>query len=283
MEFVVQTLKSIERSTGKRINLETDVALCYFLLKNEPYIKFIKDKYLLQLNRGSNLLDGAGAALQGKERDYIFYLWDITRYNLSAFKQGDDAEKRKGELNVLMSRPRKKAFHFLHRNFDQLDHNRSNITSYLWQTHNRQQPNSAEIVRGNALHESIMGSLLNLALNTSPRRAIREVRHRVQQNLIDFRQNIVVGDGGRQVDLIAFPQGTANPVVGLVDLSAFGCEADVGRAVADYYFQLKRVSPSIDPVFVMPQELMDENGQTFQILMEKLERLDAGNAVSTGA
>ena len=46
-------------------------------------------------------------ALQGKERDYVFYFWDITRYNLSAFKQGDDADKRKGELNVLMSRPKK--------------------------------------------------------------------------------------------------------------------------------------------------------------------------------
>ena len=134
MDYVVGTIKSLEKSTGKKINMETDVALCYFLLKNEPYVKFIKDKYLRKLNRGEDVLDGAGAALQGKERDYIFYLWDITRYNLSAFKQGDDADKRKGELNVLMSRPRKKAFHFLHRNFDQLDHGRANISSYLWKT-----------------------------------------------------------------------------------------------------------------------------------------------------
>ena len=280
MEFVVQTLKSIERSTGKRINLETDVALCYFLLKNEPYVKFIKDKYLAGLNRGDNLLDGAGAALQGKERDYIFYLWDITRYNLSAFKQGDDADKRKGELNVLMSRPKKKAFHFLHRNFDQLEHGRTNISSYLWQTYNRRQQTRKQAAQGGRLDDSLLGNLLTFALDASARRAIKEVRHNVQQALIDFRENIVVGDAGRQVDLIAFPNGVADDVVGLVDLSAFGCEANVGRAVVDYYFQLKRVSPGIDPVFVMPHELIEENGQSFQILMDKLERLKVDDTES---
>ena len=280
MEFVVKTLKSIERSTSKRINLETDVALCYFLLKNEPYVKFIKDKYLAQLKRGDNLLDGAGAALQGKERDYIFYLWDITRYNLSAFKQGDDAEKRKGELNVLMSRPKKKAFHYLHRNFDQLEHGRTSISNYLWQTYNRQQMEQSHSGQDNVLQDSVLGSLLNFALEASGKRAIREVRHNVQQALIEFRENIVVGDAGRQVDLIAFPNGVADDVVGLVDLSAFGCEADVGRAVVDYYFQLKRVSPGIDPVFVMPHELIDETGQTFQVLMDKLERLEVSDSDS---
>ena len=55
---------------------------------------------------------------------------------------------------------------------------------------------------------------------------------------------------------------------------SFGCEANVGRAVVDYYFQLKRVKPGIDPVFVMPQELIEENGQTFRLLMHKLEQLD---------
>ena len=42
MEYLVKTIKSIEKSSGKKINVETDVAICYFLLKNEPYIKFIK-------------------------------------------------------------------------------------------------------------------------------------------------------------------------------------------------------------------------------------------------
>ncbi len=251
------------------------MALCYFLLKNEPYVKFVKEKYLRKLKRGDDVLDGAGAALQGKERDYIFYLWDITRYNLSAFKQGDDADKRKGELNVLMSRPKKKAFHYLHRNFDQLEHGRSNISSFLWRAYHRQQERSElHETGGNALEQSLLGGLLMLTLEKSSKRSIKEVRQNVQNEYIDFRENIVVGDAGRMVDLIAFPAGDARDVIGLVDLSGFGCEANVGRRVVDYYFQLKRVSPGIEPVFVFPHELIDENGQTFRSLMQRLEHLE---------
>jgi hypothetical protein len=275
MDYVVNTIKSIEKSTGKKINIETDVALCYFLLKNEPYVKFIKDKYLRKLNRGDEILDGAGAALQGKERDYIFYLWDITRYNLSAFKQGDDADKRKGELNVLMSRPKKKAFHYLHRNFEQLEHGRTNISNFLWRAYLRQEDSrNQQESDNNVLNTSLLSSLLKLNLDKSGKRSFKEVRQSIQGEYIDFRENITVGDAGRVVDLIAFPTGDARNVVGLVDLSGFGCDANVGRTVVDYYFQLKRVSPGIDPVFIFPHELIDENGQTFRSLMQKLEHLD---------
>lgn len=277
MDYVFKTVKEIEKSGRKRINMETDVALCYFLLKNEPYVKFAKQMYLHKLNRGDDVLDGAGAALQGKERDYIFYLWDITRHNLGAFKQGDDAEKRKGELNVLMSRPKKKAFHFLHRGFDQLDHRRSNITSYLWHAWHRQaekgQLDDSGVILPSA---SVLEDLLKVTLEKSGKRSIKEVRQNVQGGQVDFRTNIPVGDTGRVVDLIAFSRGKAGDVVGLVDLSGFDSQADVGRKVVDYYFQLKRVSPPIDPVFIFPHEAIDENSQTFRSLMQKLERLDAG-------
>ncbi|HEY9050711.1 MAG TPA: AAA domain-containing protein [Gammaproteobacteria bacterium] len=278
MQYVVDTVKKIEKSTGKKINMETDVALCYFLLKNEPYVKHIKDKYLSKLNRGDDVLDGAGAALQGKERDYIFYLWDVTRFNMGAFKQGDDADKRKGELNVLMSRPKKKAFHYLHRSFDQLEHGRTNITSYLWKAYVRQQRGgnwntSTQYV----LNESLLGSLLKFTLANSSKRGLKEVRQNIQAEHIEFREDIIVGDAGRVVDLIAYPTGAANNVVGLVDLSGFGCENNVGQAVVDYFFQLKRVSPGIEPVFIFPHELIDENGQTFRSLMHRLEHMDTAN------
>ncbi|MEM7677311.1 MAG: AAA domain-containing protein, partial [Myxococcota bacterium] len=122
MAYVARVLRKIERDTGEQINPETDVALVYFLLKNEPYIKAVKGDLLRKLPRGSDVLDGAGAALQGKERKYIFYLWDVTRYNIGNFRQGDDETKRKGELNVLMSRPKRRAYHYLHRDFDKLKH-----------------------------------------------------------------------------------------------------------------------------------------------------------------
>ena len=278
-EYVVSNVKKIERATGKKINMETDVALCYLLLKNDPYVKFVKDKYLRKLNRGEDVLDGAGAALQGKERDYIFYLWDITRYNLSAFKQGDDATRRKGELNVLMSRPKKKAFHYLHRNFDQLEHGRTNISNYLWRVYDRQENSknieqSAEKVSSNAL----LYGLLKFTLENSSKRSLKELRLNIDEERIDFRENIVVGDAGRVVDLIAFPEGESRNVVGLVDLSSFGCEKTVGQSVVDYYFQLKRAAPGIDPVFIFPHELINENSQTFRSLTQKLEHIEFGKS-----
>ena len=280
MEYVVKTIKKIERDTGKKIDMETDVALCYFLLKNEPYVKFIKDKHFRKLHNGENVLDGAGAALQGKERDYIFYLWDITRYNLGAFKQGDAADKRKGELNVLMSRPKKKAFHYLHRGFEQLEHGRSNISNYLWRSFMRQENNNTPHASGNvALNESLLGSLIKFTLEKSSQRGIKEVRQHVREETLDFREDIVVGDAGRVVDIIAFPTGHAENVVGMVDLSGFGCEKNVGQSVVDYFFQLKRAVPGIDPVFIFPHELINENGQTFRSLMHKLEHIDIEKAV----
>ena len=137
-------LKKIEAETGKKLNVTTDVAICYFLLKNGPYVDAEKGKHLTKWNRGDTILHGAGTALQGKERDYIFYLWDINRRNMMAFRQGDDPDKRKGELNVLMSRPKKRAYHYLHQNFDQLNHHKSTITDYLWKKYNQDKRGSTK-------------------------------------------------------------------------------------------------------------------------------------------
>jgi hypothetical protein len=266
VDYSEQNKESTKRATSGRFKgIETDMVdrymdFCYFLLKNEPYVKFVKNKLLKELNRGEELLDGAGAALQGKERDYIFYLWDVTRYNMGAFKQGDDADKRKGELNVLMSRPKKKAFHFLHRNFDQLDHSRTNITNYLWRANSRREERANHPLQDrNALGDSLLGALLKFAVENSSKRSIKGVRQNMRDDHLDFRKDIVVGDAGRVVDLIAFAEGRADKALGLVDLSGFGSEQNVGQIIVDYFFQLKRVSPDIDPVFIFPHELVDEN------------------------
>ncbi|MDX1353175.1 MAG: hypothetical protein R3254_09195, partial [Thiomicrorhabdus sp.] len=274
MDYVASSIKKIEKSTGKKINLETDVALCYFLMKNEPYVKSIKEKLIREVNRGENLLDGAGAALQGKERDYIFYLWDITRYNIGAFKQGDDADKRKGELNVLMSRPKKKAFHYLHHSFDQLEHGRTNITQYLSRAlakQNNQKKQSGSDI--NISDTSLFYNLLSFIISASSKRSLQDIQQYIKDKSIDFRTNIVVGDAIRMVDLIAFPTGRVENVVGLVDLAAYGMEPEIGQNIVDYYFQLKRAVPNIDPVFAYPHEIVDENSQTFQSLMYKLDHM----------
>jgi hypothetical protein len=196
---------------------------------------------------------------------------------MGAFKQGDDADKRKGELNVLMSRPKKKAFHFLHRNFDQLDHSRTNITNYLWRANSRREERANHPLQDrNALGDSLLGALLKFAVENSSKRSIKGVRQNMRDDHLDFRKDIVVGDAGRVVDLIAFAEGRADKALGLVDLSGFGSEQNVGQIIVDYFFQLKRVSPDIDPVFIFPHELVDENGQTFRSLIHRLENMDVG-------
>ena len=270
-DYVARTIEEIEADTGKRINVESDVALCYFLLKNEPYVKAEKDRFLRALDRGEDILDGAGAALQGKERDYIFYLWDVTRYNMRSFRQGDDADQRKGELNVLMSRPKKKAFHYLHRGFEELEHGRSNITDFLWRTHARQEK-AAAVAEGplDVLDESLLGALLRFTTERTDSRGMQDVRQGLKRR-VAFRTDIQVGDASRVVDLIAFPRRKSDKVIGLVDLSGFGTEHQVEQLIFDYYFQLKRVSPHIDPVFVFPHELVDENCPAFRSLVARLE------------
>ncbi len=273
MDYVERSIAEIETTSGKKINIDTDVALCYFLMKNEPYIKHVKDKLLNKLKRGEVLLDGAGAALQGKERDYIFYLWDVTRYNLAAFSQGDDEDKRKGELNVLMSRPKKKAFHFLHRNFEQLEHRRSNITHYLSQALLRQQQNSdSEQSAVSDENVSLFLSLLKFALNSSGQRGTKEALRRIQTQSIDIRTDIVVGDPLKVVDMIAFTKDIRK-TIGIVDLAGFGAENNSSEAIIDYYFQLKRAVPNIDPVFMFPYELIDGHCEAFRSLITKLEAI----------
>ncbi|TQV81222.1 hypothetical protein FKG94_08955 [Exilibacterium tricleocarpae] len=275
LDYVARSIGEIEKSTGTTVNLETDVALCYFLLKNQPYVKSVKDKFLRKVNRGEDILDGAGAALQGKERDYVFYFWDITRYNLSAYKQGDDADKRKGELNVLMSRPKKKAFHYLHNNFEQLEHGRTQITRYLWQSLMRQQ--EATETPGSdakASAQPLISGLLKFTLEHASNRSAQDIRQSIQGDHIDFREDIAIGDTRHIVDVIAFPRGAVEQVVGLVDLSGFDAKVEIGQEIVDYFFQLKRAAPAIDPVFVFPYEIIDENSQTFRSLIYKLEHME---------
>jgi len=80
-----------------------------------------------------------------------------------------------------------------------------------------------------------------------------------------------VGEASRVVDLIAFPRRKSDRVIGLVDLSGFGAEHQVEQLIFDYYFQLKRVSPRIDPVFVFPHEMVDEHCPSFRSLVDRLE------------
>jgi hypothetical protein len=269
LDYVAVELRRIEKDTGKRINVEADVALCYFLLKNEPYVSYAVNGFLNKLKRGNHILHGAGAALQGKERDYIFYFWDITRYNLGAFAQGDEESKRRGELNVLMSRPKKKAYHYLHQDFLRLDHSRTNITRYLSRALNEQNDSVASETNQQEM-STLPGRLLHLAILHSNQRGLLDIQYKLTSGELQIRESIVVGDAFKTVDLVAFSADNPTRSVGVVDLSGFHLTADVGRDIVDYYFQLKRAQPQIHPVFMFPYEAVDENGHAFRALIRKL-------------
>ena len=261
MKYVATEIVKLEKETGKTIDVENQVAICYFLLKNEPYFKSIKRDWLTKLDRGNDILDGAGAALQGKERDFIFYLWDIYPGNLMAFKQGDDPTKRKGELNVLMSRPKKKSFHFLHKDFISLDHQKTSISDYLWRQYQKQ--NKAEEKK------NLVDRTTKPGANFRPWRRfsgplIAEILKvsdkKMAVYLADgrFQMSTVVGNPRQRVDLILLSAETNGPNLGFIDLSGFEYHNQVGAQVVDYFFQLGRATPVLRPRFFFIYELLEQ-------------------------
>jgi hypothetical protein len=271
--FIEKSIKEIEKETGKRLNLEHDAAICYFLLKNEPYVKAKKSEFLQRMDRGNDILDGAGAALQGKERPYIFYLWDISRANMMAFRQGDDPDKRKGELNVLMSRPKRKAYHFLHKKFDELDHDKASITDFLWSAWQRQQAGEAKqnfVERTKQPGPAFIpwrrssGSLMDAILSHL------EVAGASIPALESAKQTgVVVGDPRFKVDVIMSYEGKS---IGVVDLCGFEWHEKCVDDVVDYYFQIRRAEPKINPVFMFMHELADVRSRGFLRLLARFEK-----------
>jgi len=272
--FVANSIKKIEKQTGRRINMETDVAICYFLLKNEPYIKEVKNQFLQKINRGNDVLDGAGAALQGKERDYIFYLWDVTRGNLKFFRQGDDPDKRKGELNVLMSRPKVRAYHYLHPQFDTLKHDSATITDFLWKAYQRQSEKTSRVLQQPRNKrpgpdfipwQRSSGALMYAIFS--------KVLSRFQQasnGIPEAQFSVVVGDPKRKVDLMLLNSETDGKSIGIVDLSSFDDGKESAQEIIDYFFQLERAVPNIEPVFMFIHELADSDSAGFKDLMARL-------------
>lgn len=273
LEWVAGKVKDIEKETGRRLNMETDVALVYFLLKNEPYIKSRKTAWLEKLGRGNDVLDGAGAALQGKERPYIFYLWDMNRGNMMAFRQGDDPDKRKGELNVLMSRPKKKAFHYLHKRFDELDHEKASISDFLWRAWKRQEDGEKkqEFTERKKVPgpdyfpwRRSSGHLMKAVLDHVLAKSSGTVGQSSTQT------GVVVGDPRYKMDLVIGAKSQKSASIGVVDLCGFDWHEHCADDIVDYYFQLCRAEPKVKPVFMFMHEIADQRSRGFGRLNQLL-------------
>ena len=286
LDWVAKEIEAIEQASGRRVNVSTDVALCYFLLKNESYIKDVKTEWLRKLGRGSDVLDGAGAALQGKERDYIFYLWDVNRGNFNSFRQGDEEDKRKGELNVLMSRPKKRAFHYLHKDFGRLDHHRASITDFLWQRLN----NSSESVDIKAFEPRRIRPPKDFRpwRRGSGQLIERLLTNTLQTNRADLakelglhwhsQQGVVVGDSARKIDLmlsVDLPGGMTKNIA-IIDLMSFEFEENVTEQITNYFFQLQRATPKITPIFAFLHELIDCRTKAMRLFIQAMESVRNG-------
>ena len=263
--FVAEKIKEIEKEEKRKINVENDVALCYFLLKNEPYIKAEKGKWLLKLNRGNDVLDGAGASLQGKERDYIFYLWDISKSNMLAFRQGDEDDKRKGELNVLMSRPKKRAYHYLHKEFANLNHKRAIICDYLWKIYQQQLKKSEK--------RAFSPRLNNPKPNFAPWRRYsgqlleQILQENLQRKKLENHYSVNIGDPNFCIDLVL---ETKEMNIGIVDLARFMEEEDPAQSIVDYFFQITRAKPQIVPYFTFVSDVACNESKELQNLQKLL-------------
>ena len=268
LQFVEDTIKKIEAEEKIKINTEKDVALCYFLLKNEPYIKAKKGEFLRRLNRGDDILDGAGAALQGKERDYIFYLWDINRSNMMAFRQGDEEDKRKGELNVLMSRPKKRAYHYLHKGFSGLKHSSATISDYLWNAYRQRQqvkerkafvPRAQNPKPGFTPWRRYSGQLIEKILAENIKHPDLKVHYSVN-----------IGDPAYCIDLVL---ETGEHSIGIIDISRFVEESRPAESMIAYYFQIKRATPSITPWFTFIRDIASYSDSELRTLAKAIERI----------
>ncbi len=280
-DFVAQSIKDIEKESGETVQLETDVALCYFLLKNEVYFKEMKGKFLQKMKRGQDVLDGAGAALQGKERKYVFYFWDINKTNIAFFKQGDDPDKRRGELNVLMSRPKVRAYHFLHHGFDELKHSNTSITDYLWRTYQGQsqslepaawQPRQLKPGKTYRPWQRASGPTIVGILSE----VLEQRGTGIQPKALQPQYSVKVGDPRLKVDVVLWSGSKGEAPLGLVDLSSFEGSEDPTRSVIDYYFQLRRAVPQMQAIFFFMHEITDDRYETYltleRLLLERKSR-----------
>ncbi|MFK7824075.1 MAG: hypothetical protein AB8G05_07960 [Oligoflexales bacterium] len=282
LEFIVQEIKQIERQFGKKVNVETDVAICYFLLKNNAYFDDNKSKFLAKLKRGRDILSGAGAALQGKERDFIFYFWDCYKGNFASFKQGDDESKRKGELNVLMSRPKVRAYHYLHQNFGDLAHGKASISDYLWSTFQGNQ-NEEEAVKMQMRREEPTedhpinrgsGQLMLSLVKFLWDRDSGELQEDLIKKNFHAQYSETVGNPKYAVDLILSHKkpGFDGKSLCIKDISCFAPGDQAADEVIDYYFQLQRAKPSLNPIFCFVHDLIEQEGLVLEEIKKSLIR-----------
>ena len=196
-----------------------------------------------------------------------------------AFRQGDDEAKRKGELNVLMSRPKKRAYHYIHGGFQSLDHQSCSIADYLWRTYQSQSEKEKvteilprkhrpekDFIPWRRYSGQLMLTLLEYSFQTSG----------IDPNILGTPHfSITVGNPQQKVDLMLLPdkRDAKGHSIGIIDLCGFDVHGKVGQEIVDYYFQLQRAAPKVKPIFVFIHEIVSKESSSFKILKSSMKRV----------
>ena len=59
--------------------------------------------------------------------------------------------------------------------------------------------------------------------------------------------------------------------IGIVDICGFSGDEGCGQDMIDYFFQLKRAYPPIDPVFMFMHEVCDESSGAYKFLQKAID------------
>ena len=79
-----------------------------------------------------------------------------------------------------------------------------------------------------------------------------------------------MGDPSKKVDIVleSFEPGKAS--LGVVNLHQFVYRQDAAYELIDYYFQLRRAKPSMQPVFALPEELFEHSDEVLRHLADRI-------------
>ena len=145
---------------------------------------------------------------------------------MAYFRQGDDPDKRKGELNVLMSRPKVRAYHYLHGKFDNLKHDTASITDYLWRTYQAQNEQRTKL-RSELANTITENSYLTLQ-GSSGQSMFSIMSYLLEYRSVDFTRlfepyfSTVIGNPKQKVDLMMVPvNNSADKSIAVIDVSGF--------------------------------------------------------------
>jgi hypothetical protein len=184
-----------------------------------------------------------------------------------------------------MSRPKKRAYHFLHKSFSDLDHSRSSISDFLWKAYAQQGAKSEKTALQPRMQKPgpnfipwrrSSGQLIAAMIDGVINYQGRVSKEMSMPAKIDSQYSVTVGDPKHCVDLMMVSDDSRKgncKSVAVIDLCGFEPDENCASNVIDYYFQLQRATPAIQPVFMFVHELADQKSRSYQRFLRSLVEL----------